>query len=609
MEQLGHAASNQITGSIFNSIVFKVFGWPVFVFVIFPLAAFIGWMFGVGILYLIYSCFVSSSTALLLAHVTYWTPFFAAMYVIGRRIPWVQRMLGSIGNETQQAAGDGRVLESRGGERNDQATTGTNEPARLVLYGENGCAIPAKYEHHGVLVMGSPGTGKTVLFNQLLYGFLGGVDPRPVQQKIVIHDYKGDFSSRLADREDCVLVSLFDRRGEKWCPVLDIIESAAIHPEIGYKTTARVLCPEPTHGGDPMWSQGAQEIIIAVLYYLEWVHEQRPSAHLNGVLQELVGLTAGELLTVLKNSPKSVPHLAQLAGAETGDKTSMSFFQTANVALKQIAAPLKEDGDFSLLGALRDPSVGIIILQNYPRFREAMKTVQALAIELILLELISKEDVDLNAAQQPVDEVVLLLDEFHQVGKVPSLQSFVTNYRSKGAAPYIAVQGWGSMRDIYGNNLTREISNCFNSLISYRVNDPDDAEFLSRAFGEAEVIEERASRQDLAIKRSYSEQVRTKRLVTSGEILSAPNLQYYCKMPGAGVSMHDIDYYSLEKTGAAFDLDREAVSAYSEIAELVPNRDLEPVEEEHDDTKATGVPISVVDPGSPVLGTEGRGDV
>src|SRR5207247_10464516 len=95
---------------------------------------------------------------------------------------------------------------------------------------------------------------------------------------------------------------------------------------------------------------------------------------------------------------------------------------------------------------------------------------------------------------------------------------------SRGGCLVVASQDLGSLSDLYGADQKETSFNRFTVHLVFRLNDPTTAEFLSKAFGEREVIKKFQSSQfspsDLGDRFSMSEQEKLEKIVLPTEIVN-----------------------------------------------------------------------------------------
>ena len=131
-------------------------------------------------------------------------------------------------------------------------------------------------------------------------------------------------------------------------------------------------------------------------------------------------------------------------------------------------------------------------------------------------------------------------DEFGSLAKMPCIFDFLTMGRSKGGFLVLANQDLGSVSNIYGSDQKETFFNNFNVHLIFRLNDPTTAEFLSKAFGEREVIKKFQSSQfspsDLGDRFSMSEQEKLEKIILPTEFQSLPDFHAYLKIANYGLT-------------------------------------------------------------------------
>src|SRR5207245_4616188 len=103
-----------------------------------------------------------------------------------------------------------------------------------------------------------------------------------------------------------------------------------------------------------------------------------------------------------------------------------------------------------------------------------------------------------------------------------------------------ANQDLGSVSNIYGSDQKETFFNNFNVHLIFRLNDPTTAEFLSKAFGEREVIKKFQSSQfspsDLGDRFSMSEQEKLEKIILPTEIVNLRDFHTYLKIANYGLT-------------------------------------------------------------------------
>lgn len=113
--------------------------------------------------------------------------------------------------------------------------------------------LPRSEEIKQTFVVGKPGSGKTNAFNHMIEKI------RNRHQKLIIHDYKGDYVEKFYTEGDLIFNPL-DKRSIGWClfndckSVMDIDAFAA------------ALIPDAINT-EPYWNNAARDILIGILHY------------------------------------------------------------------------------------------------------------------------------------------------------------------------------------------------------------------------------------------------------------------------------------------------------------------------------------------------------
>jgi type IV secretory pathway TraG/TraD family ATPase VirD4 len=112
--------------------------------------------------------------------------------------------------------------------------------------------------------------------------------------------------------------------------------------------------------------------------------------------------------------------------------------------------------------------------------------------------------------------------------------------RSKGGFLVVANQDLGSVSNVYGKDQKETFFNNFNLHLIFRINDPTTAEFLSKAFGEREVIKKFSSSQmsptDLGDRFSISDQEKLEKIILPTEFQNLQDFETFLKIANYGIT-------------------------------------------------------------------------
>ncbi len=170
---------------------------------------------------------------------------------------------------------------------------------------------------------------------------------------------------------------------------------------------------------------------------------------------------------------------------------------------------------------------------NIRQYEAIFRPLMTFVIDVMIREVLSLAD---NYNRR----ITFVVDEFGSLDKMPSVFDCLTMGRSKGGFLVLANQDLGSVANVYGSDQKETFFNNFNAHLVFRLNDPTTAEFLSKAFGEREVIKKFQSSQfspsDLGDRFSMSEQEKLERIVLPTEIQNLPDFHSYLKIANFGLT-------------------------------------------------------------------------
>lgn len=329
-----------------------------------------------------------------------------------------------------------------GTELGDINTIKKGEAAGIKATGEGihvGKAVISRRREAGhFLVLGLPGSGKTVLLNSFLKEIL---DERS-GDKIVIHDPKGDFTQWV---DDPIIYAPWDKRSAKWLIGTDIDTQALA------REAAAAWIPEPK-SGDSQWTEGAGQILAGLLFYLQ---DQKGR---NWGFSDLSDLIGGSQKSICKYAVEGWPAVSGLvASDEKGNltKTTQSYLSTMLAPLSwihQVAASEKnavESVSFRDFAITESPSRRVLIFKNDSRFAKSAEVLFALTLKILAQNLCSPM---VRERKGDGNGTWFFLDEFPQLAKSAgqSVQMIQEVGRSKGARVIVAAQDISQFIGRYG---------------------------------------------------------------------------------------------------------------------------------------------------------------
>lgn len=380
--------------------------------------------------------------------------------------------------------------------------------------------ILRRLEPYQILVLGATGSGKSVLLNQILHQINERKIKEQLNDKMIIYDMKGEFIAKQLKPGDMIF-SPFDRRSVQWSffneietyPDFDIIANSLYVPE---------------KKEDEYWYNCAKDVFRSGLV---WLKQNGKTSN-----QDIVDFFA-------KSNQEMVKCFSTLNETERGaikhiDKsdsnTSASIISILQQRLQFFRYLVDMDGEFSFRRYIRDENQkNNLFLLNIEQYADIFRPLMTFAVDTLIRETISLSD---NRERR----IFFIIDELGRLYKIESIMNLLTIGRSKGGSLIVATQDLGRIKNTYGQEMVETFYNGFNTNFIFRINEPNTADFLSKAIGEKEVIKKMESRQmspsDWGDRTSISDQEKIERLILGTEFQSFKDFEAIIKISNFGVS-------------------------------------------------------------------------
>lgn len=371
--------------------------------------------------------------------------------------------------------------------------------------------FPTRSEVQHVQIVGTTGAGKTNLLSQVVDRIRARSD-----QRAIIYDFKGDYIQRFYDpaRGD-VIFNPLDSRCARW----NIFNEIKAVTDI--EAVAHSLIPKTAHGtGEtPYWADAARDVLIGALHVL-WHRE----AKTNEALWQFVSASAKTIATALREQPGGRAGSRHVEMHESKQTLGVLSTLMEYTSAFRFLAPV--NGPWSVREWVRSDR-GWIFVVNVPEVRDTLRPILSLIVDLVGREILSLSD-DFGR------RIFVLIDELGTLQRLPTLVDLLTLSRSKGGSCWLGTQDFGRVNDIYGKNIGETIFNNCSSLVCFRVNAPDTANYLERAFGERELthVEETFSMgvSDMRDGVSLIRRDKTEKVILASEIMKLPDLTAYVRV-------------------------------------------------------------------------------
>ncbi|MBP2667321.1 MAG: conjugative transfer protein TraD, partial [Firmicutes bacterium] len=174
-----------------------------------------------------------------------------------------------------------------------------------------------------------------------------------------------------------------------------------------------------------------------------------------------------------------------------------------------------------------------LFILNIEQYSTLFKPLMTLCLDMMIRETLSLPD-------SLTRRIWFIIDELGTLYRMDSVIKLETVGRSKGGCLICANQDLGRIEEMYGRANLKSFFNNFNTNFTFRIREPETAEFLSKAIGDQQLIKTSHSRQmspsDAGDRRSENEQERTERLVMPVEFQGLKDLEAVVNIAGFGVS-------------------------------------------------------------------------
>jgi type IV secretory pathway TraG/TraD family ATPase VirD4 len=368
--------------------------------------------------------------------------------------------------------------------------------------------IPVEYEPEHLFVVGKTRVGKTVAIMQMI------AECRRKDQKAVVYDFKGDYTSKFYNPETDFILNCVDPRTAGWTITNDI------KTKMDLISLTQSLIP-PGGGDEKFWNSAAQKVFSGLLS-AGIVGRKRS----NKDLWKAVTASVEDIAAAIQNVDGGAAGYSFLQKPESNQAASIIAVMMSYVAWLEFAS--FADGDFSIQQWLERDTGGIIFLTGREELQDTLKPMLSLFIDLLGKKFLSLPD---NKARR----LFVFLDEAATLQRLPSLKRLLIAGGSRGCIVTIGVQDFASLDKIYGKEDSVTIYNsCGNNLV-LNVSDPGTADFFSRRFGRFQYWDtnENISMgvQDGRDGRSLSRQKFTEDLILPSEIQGLKKLEGFIKIP------------------------------------------------------------------------------
>lgn len=371
--------------------------------------------------------------------------------------------------------------------------------------------LPFHVEPQHIIAEGAPGTGKTQLLKQFIAQVLERGD------KVVVIDSQFEFFNTFADQYGGTILSPFDDRSPGWLPQNEVRTST------DWNALAETLIAKG-EGNSAEWNAMARAFFAAIAkgYHREVKAAGVEFDHI-ALFRLLTSSSVEEIAPFLEGSAA-----ASLAENEKGlTNVRMSFFES--LSFWEDLRP----GSFSVRDWVADDNRQNLFIPHTKRTLGAIRTLIATWTDQVV-----QEACDLGENRDR--RVWVIIDELASLGKIPSLEEAAAELRKTGFCLLVACQTVEQLQARYGREGSRAINSNLGTKVWLRVNDPDSAERISRAIGDARhrIEATSVSGEGGRNKRNVSVTDQTERLVLASDIAGMENLKAFVRPAESSTSYY-----------------------------------------------------------------------
>jgi len=367
--------------------------------------------------------------------------------------------------------------------------------------------VPSDYEQEQILLAGKTRVGKTVATIQAIEAI------RKANGKAIIHDFRGELTSRFFDESKDFIMNPLDARSTGW-NIFDDVKS-----RMDISSICESLIP-PSTGDDKFWCGAASNVLKGVMTWC-YINNKRTNAEL---WKALTSPTA-EIAKMCKATPAGAAGYKTIEDAAGKQAAGVIAVMMTYVSWLEFTG---DSGGFSIDTWLANDEGGFIFLTGTAAVKETIKPLTGLFVELL-----GKKILDLDEDEKR--RIYFILDEFGNMQKLPTLPDLLTGAGAKGAIFWVAIQDVARIQKVYGRELAETILNSCGTYLILKLKDPATAKVFSESMGQVQYWDAnrsyRMSANDNSDVETVSRQRQTDWLVMPSEIMSLPKLHGYLMVP------------------------------------------------------------------------------
>lgn len=307
--------------------------------------------------------------------------------------------------------------------------------------------LPSQLNHLNFFILGSPGSGKTQAFLNLLEQLRRSPDWR-----VVILDRNGEFMQYLYAENHDLLNNPLDRRSISWSHLSEHISNDSI---------ARALIPNGITD-EPIWTVASRAFHRSIL---ERTHNN------SQVWQVLTSYSLTELRDLLQGTPA----MRYFGDAKTATNVIATYIDRCRFYEYLLNDASDHQSSFSFFdwGAGNDPRW--LWMPIFEEQEEIVRSYLTMSMELVIQGLLANEQRALHTA--------IFIDELAALDEITSLRKILAQGRKFKTTCFLATQAVAQIREVYGEQMPAILLQTSKTKLILNCPDPDSARLMADCMG------------------------------------------------------------------------------------------------------------------------------
>ncbi len=365
-----------------------------------------------------------------------------------------------------------------------------------------------------LLIAGQTGSGKSTVLIQHLD------EIRKAKRRAMANDFKGELVEHFYRHGQDSILNPLDTRGLGWT----LFNELKTKPDLS--AIAGSLIP-PAKGEDRFWSSAAQDVLRGVMAYCF-----NSGNRSNAALWRAVTSPIKDIANMCQATASGQAGYSYIQDASSKQAAGVIAVLMSYVSWLEFAT----DGPFSLREWAGAPGDGVTFITSIEEVSNLLRPYLSLFADLAGKRLLALPEND-----SPEKSIYLILDEFGNMQRLPTVKRLLTAGRSKGVVVELGISDLAGVESIYGRDDTHTIINCCSSKMIMNLGDPDSAKFFSDLCGEEEYWQSSTtysiSQDDQKGGENHSRQIKTRKVVLYSELMRLPVGQGYFMLPGGNPAL------------------------------------------------------------------------